>query len=450
MTVLGVGLVLGLARRDGRVAAVGIAGGGGVVGDLAGEDVGLGHGVDVLDRLGLAGSKRANLSALAIGQGRALELVLNHDVVRGQVAVIGHLDVVGDLLAQGIGAAVLGRAGRGLRNGEVGVGLLDVNLVGVRVVLVLARELDRDGVHEGAGQDVGLGDGVSRGSAHRGAGLDVLELALAQRDAGELLKRHRLDLVVDVRGLDGKGHGLAEGIGASSVRLGNDLAVIGRRRHNERTEGRHDGVVTLLRSGLGALPIDGVAVLALAHVGLGAGGLELRSLAVHEASDGSSSRQRRSVIGLRRIGSGDLEFSLVNGELLGLSGGVGVVATGSTQLDGLGLTDVRGLDVGRAVVPSLAVNAVLDLELLAVGVGRSGDTGGIGVAVVGLHHVRLRPRNLIRLDAALGHRERALVLGDAVVGLLEGLAGRVGDGVGDLTVASVHDGAGGPKVAHLA
>ena len=234
------------------------------------------------------------------------------------------------------------------------------------------------------------------------------------------------------------------------MRLGDDLAVIGRRRHNERTEGRRDGVVALLRSGLGALPIDGVAVLALAHVGLGAGGFELRRLAVHEASDGSGSLQRRAVIGLRRIGSGDLELSLVNGELLGLSGVVGVVATGGTQLDGLGLADVRGLDVGRAVVPSITINAVLDLELLAVGVGRSGDTGGIGVAVVGLHHVRLRPRNLIRLDAALGHREGALALRDVVVGLLEGLARRVGDGVGDLTVASVHDGAGGLKVAHLA
>ena len=450
VTVLGVGLVLGLARRDGRVAAVGLAGGGRGVHDLAGKDVGLGHGVDVLDRLGLAGSKRANLSALAIGQGRALELVLNHDVVRGQVAVVGHLDVVGDLLAQGIGAAVLGRAGGGLRNGEVSARLIDVNLVGVRVVLVLAGELDRDGVHKVAGQDVGLSDGVSRGSAHRGAGLDVLELALAQRDTGKLLERHRLNRVVDVRGLDGEGYGLAKGVGASLVRLGDDLAVIGRRRHDERAEGRRDGVVALLRSGLGALPIDGVAVLALAHVGLGAGGLELRRLAVHEASDGSSSRQRRAVIGLRRIGSGDLELSLVNGEFLGLSGVVGVVATGGTQLDGLGLADVRGLDVGRAVVPSITINAVLDLELLAVGVGRSGDTGGIGVAVVGLHHVRLRPRNLIRLDAALGHREGALALRDVVVGLLEGLARRVGDGVGDLTVASVHDGAGGLKVAHLA
>ena len=448
VTVLGVGLVLGLARRDGRVAAVGIAGGGGVVGDLADEDVGLGHGVDVLDRLGLAGSKRANLSALALGQGRALELVLNHDVVRGQVAVIGHLDVVGDLLAQGIGAAVLGRAGRGLRNCEVGVGLLDVNLVGVRVVLVLARELDRDGVHEGAGQDVGLGDGVGRGSAHRGAGLDVLELALAQRDAGELLERHRLGLVVDVRGLDGKGHGLAKGVGASLVRLGDDLAVIGRRRHDERAEGRRDGVVALLRSGLGALPIDGVAVLALAHVGLGAGGLELRRLAVHEASDGSGSLQRRAVIGLRRIGSGDLELSLVNGELLGLSGVVGVVAVLGTKLNGLGLTDVLRRYSRGNLRPVLAIGGVLDLERLVVLVNSRGNAGTIGLAVVGLHHVIRRPHDLVLANASRFDCELTLILHNVIVRSLEGIARGVGDGVRN-GLANHGDRANGLNVRHF-
>ena len=382
------GVVLVGARGDGgRVHGVNrvVAGGGRAVDDLAGHDVGLLHGIGEVQVLGLAGQQAGDLGGLALGQDDAFQLIGDVDVVDRQVAGVLDGDGVVDdvaLLEQGVGRNVAG-----LGDGELRVGRVDVGLVVGRELLVRAREARGRGVGELAGQDVLLLDDVGGGGAHGLAGLDVLEDALLEQGALDLVDGHGLGRVVDVGGRDGEGHGVAQAVGAGLVRLGDHNVVVDVVGHLEGADLLDDGVVGPLggvavaadeaqEAGVG--PLDGVGVGRAAHHGLAAGGGKADGLALGQAAVRAGGEEGLAVVGLGRVGGGDGQRR--GHDLVGGGAGAGVVAlAGDGHGHGAGVGGV--LAVGQLVVHALdqgvAGGGVLDDGVLLLGGAVVGDVVGV-------------------------------------------------------------------------
>ena len=331
----------------------------------AGADGGLGAGD--LEVRGLAVYKAVN--GTVGGQGLAvvgLAVGLGHHAERCLLDLISAIEA----------AAIVALAGDGYRDGAISVGEVGAVVVADLVIGALDEDLvavlnDRD---------------------------PLVLLAVVGR-IGRIVDRHAA-LALGVRD-DGLG-----GNGQRALILGLD-GVVGRFR---------------------GAPLDGIAVLGRAGIGLGAVGNNGRGLIVHEAGDavgGSGCRQGRAVVDLRRARRA--HGKRCRGNPVGLGRSAGVVAD---ALDGNG----NGADVGRVVAVRHGVVAAGN-ERLAAGVLDLGHPLLLGAVVddiarVGDGSALVAVRvGRIRHDGLSGNRQGSkLRLGNLVIAIVAFLQ-LVGNGV---------------------
>ena len=240
------------------------------------------------------------------------------------------------------------------------------------------------------------------------------------------------------------GHGHVDAVGLAVVDAG---IAAGRRDHaagelgdGQLANGFGDRVVRLLGGGARRRPVDGVGVVARAHLGLGAGGLEGRGLAVDEAGDSAGGgqgvavvnpggarrahRQRRGRDAVRALdaagvvalaGDGHLDVPRHVGEVIG--------AVGHRVVDALRQELLHVLHLGRPFVLLAVVNQIARAGNRHVG---GGD-------------------DVLRDDGQL-----ALALLDGEVAGLETVLPGVGDGIGNLALGHRHDPADRLQVIDLA
>ena len=423
---LGVG-----ARSDGNLGLVGIGAGalgGGLVHDLAGQDVGLGHDVGTGGRRRLARSKRDASGLLASVELEALQLVLDGDVRDGQVAVVLNRDLVGDGRAKLV--ATLGRRRRGdLVDGQVTVLLLGGLRINARLdgnlglIRIGTRALRGCNVHNLAGQDIVLGHDVRSlellGSTrcHRGNLPRVLGQLVGNGNVGN-------GQVAVVGDNDLVGDGLTQSVlavGGSSLGsglLGNgDVAVL---LSDDLDEVRARDLIALrviARNGCNVGNLASVNVVLCHGIGVGV------RLASARSEDGRGCVSARN----QRIAELDARHS-----------DVAVVG----DLDGVG-DDVAKLDISRLVCGLL--NAQLRVALNGLdgsgsridhhSVERINTSGGNRVVEGASIHVVLRDHVLVG-NFLLGTRSE-------VEGILGELDARVGElDARDSHVAVVGDGDG--------
>ena len=160
----------------------------------------------------------------------------------------------------------------------------------------------------------------------------------------------------------------------------------------------------------------GEGVVALAHCGLRAGDGDGHALAVDKADaralrgggDGTVG-ERSAVVLLVGVLGGKRHGALGDGDVLGAGGvlALGVVGAGRAEHDSL-MAEVREVDLGRVAHPSLAVDAVLNLESVAVLVGRGRFVGRKRFPVVDLLDVLSFPVDAIDVDLTARDGERTV------------------------------------------
>ena len=192
-----------------------------MVGDEARHHVGLLDRVAVVQRGRCARRQRIDDRALALGERRALQLVVNRDVGQRQVAGVGDADRVVDrlaLLQQVAGCHVAGLGDDELRVGSVDllVGAVATDSLGIlagrRDVFAALRVLDGIGL---GGRDVLISAGDDVGLADHVRGRELLGLAHRQRRDGLVqagLLVGYLDVGVRHVALVGDGHGVGNGV----------------------------------------------------------------------------------------------------------------------------------------------------------------------------------------------------------------------------------------------
>ena len=291
--------------------------------------------------------------------------------------------------------------------------LLDIKLVGD----VLALSVDDDQLVDRSGHARLIGRIGCRGVGVRG----LHRIALGQA-----------------------GHGHVDAVGLAVVDAG---IAAGRRDHaagelgdGQLADGFGDRVVRLFGGGACRRPVDGVGVVARAHLGLAAGGLEGRGLAVDEAGDGAGGGQGVAVVdpgGARRGHRQRRGRDAVRA--LDAAGVVALAGDGHRD-DARHVGEVIGA-VGHRVVgalhqdllPVLHLGSPLVLLAVVDQVARAGN-----------HHVG-GGGDILRDD-----RQLALSLLDGEVACLEAVLPGVGDGVGNLALGHRHDLADRLQVIDLA
>ena len=193
-------------------------------------------------------------------------------------------------------------------------------------------------------------------------------------------------------------------------------------------------------SRIGAL-VKGVGegVIAFALLGLGTSNVERDALSVDKANTLTLRSYGNVVVGKRssviRLG-GARRFqghkTLGNRNALG-SGGVlalCIVGASGAQLHNL-VTKVGNRDLGRVARPGLAINAVFDIQGIAILIGRSRSVSGKRSAFIDLLIVVGVPLNTILVDFATLNLEPAVLNHELDVG-------EVLIGVGELILGKVH------------
>ena len=353
----------------------------GRAGVVALADDGHGHGTGVGDvGTGLVGAV-GELVVLALDErlvavlddgGLALGLTVVHDVGQG---AHGHAVVLGGLNA-------LGRDGQGAVHDHEG----DLGEAGARVLEVAGLELHL------------VGAGV--GSVHSGvAGELEVGLRVELVGSGEVVALDRLLGAVVLEGAVVLGDG------------DDDLGVVGG-NDEPAVLGSH-----LVVGGVRVfVELVGESVVALAHCGLRAGNTDGHALAVDKADalalrgggDGTVG-ERSAVVGLVGALRGKRDEALGDGDALGAGGvlALGVVRAGRTEHDSL-MAEVREVDLGRVAHPRLAVDAVLNLESVAVLVGRGRFVSRKRFPVIDLLFVLGDPVHAIDVDLAARDGERTV------------------------------------------
>ena len=328
--------------------------------------------------------------------GLALGLTVVHDVGQG---AHGHVVVPGGLDA-------LGRDGQGSVLDDEG----DLGEAGARVLEVAGLQLHV------------VGTGV--GAAHGGVAGE-LEVGLRVERVGglEVVALDRLLGAVVIEGVAVLGDG-NDNLGV--VGGDDELAVLG----SHQVVG---GVRALVEH-------IGEGVVALAHCGLRAGDGDGHALAVDKADalalrsggDGTVG-ERSAVVGLVGALGGKRDKALGDGDALGAGGvlALGVVGAGRTEHDHL-MAEVREVDLGRIAHPRLAVvDAVLNLESVAVLVGRGRFMGGKRSSVIDLLDVLSAPVDAV--DVNLAARDGELTVMDDELDVREVVAD-----VGELASIEAH------------
>ena len=295
---------------------------------------------------------------------------------------------------------------------------------------VLPRTLDDHGDGSGTRKVVGH---LAVALVHDGVALGVERGAVGVLDLGHpLVRRTVVDNVL--------------GIAHDHAPVATFFAILfvdGLLGNAQGAERLGDGVVLLERGAV--IPIDGVRVLALASIGLGAGGGEREGLAVGQPLVGASRGKLLTVVDLGRIGRRYRKRSGIDEQV--------VVRLGDLEAGGdvlaLGVPDDEV--IGRGLNALTIVLGVVDilyagvggsgLERIALGqrAHRNGSTMrgsvvGIGAAGGGDHDLVFGLRN----------RQGTERLGDGVVSLL-GSAALPIDRVGVLTPANLLLLAGDPE-----
>ena len=192
--------------------------------------------------------------------------------------------------------------------------------------------------------------------------------------------------------------------------------------------------------GLAGTFVEGIVegVIAFALLGLGTSNAEGNAFAVDKANtftlggcgDGAVGK-RSSVIRLVAALGSQRHKTLGNRNALGVGSVLAlcVVGAGSTQLHGLE-TKVGDRDLGRIARPGLAINAVFDIQGIAIFIGRSRSVSGKRRAIIGLLIVVRVPHNTILVDFAALNLEPAIFnhkldVGEVLVGVGELLLGKV-------------------------
>ena len=156
------------------------------------------------------------------------------------------------------------------------------------------RRLDLDGAVDELDVQLG-GDVLALGvpdDEHVGRGSNLAVGDVRRRRAG----RGGLERVALGQGADRHGGAMGRAVvGERAARGGHDN-LVGGLGDGQLADGFGDRVVRLLGGGACRRPVDGVGVVARVHLGLGAGGLEGRGLAVDEAGDGAGGGQRLAVV----------------------------------------------------------------------------------------------------------------------------------------------------------
>ena len=193
--------------------------------------------------------------------------------------------------------------------------------------------------------------------------------------------------------------------------------------------------------GLAGTFVEGIVegVIAFALLGLGTSNAEGNAFAVDKANtftlggcgDGAVGK-RSSVIRLVAALGSQRHKTLGNRNALGVGSVLAlcVVGAGSTQLHGLE-TKVGNRDLGRVARPGLAINAVFDIQGIAIFIGRSRSVSGKRRAIIGLLIVVRVPHNTILVDLAALDLEPAVLNNKLNVG-------EVVAGVGELILGKVH------------
>ena len=310
----------------------------GVVNDMAGKDIRLGHLGTGFKALLLTGSKHSHLFL------QAGALVGYGDILDGQVAVVDHLDFILDAVPQLEAAHRRLRLG-GLRHCQVAIFRLGVHRGGG--LLGDLAQLGRNSVGEAAGQDILFGDLVFRCGAALFAAGHGRELRILQGNARNLLQGDILLAVVDIGDFDGESYQIAGLVFLLLGGLGDHQAVL----HlilvtGLGTVGHGQGAVDIFnRVTLGNIRAIGVqnlrirgVVFAAAHQRLGAGHLH----------------------GINGVACGQLAFGQLIA-VLGESGAVvhlGGAVRGDLNFDGLSL---HRIFAGKGLITQLHGNGVGDL-----------------------------------------------------------------------------------------
>ena len=428
---------LGVGDGVGHLAIghVGHGAGGAHVGDLAGDEAlvaGLLPAADLGQAVGLA--------VIGAGQGAG-----------GQV----HLaleDLVGHL-GRAVVVALAGDGhGHGTCVGDVGTGL--VGAVGELVVLALDERLVA--VLDDGGLALGLTVVHDVGQGAHGHAVDLGGLDALGRDGKGAVHDHEGDLgeagarVLEVAGLEL--HVVFAGVGAAHGRIAGELEV------GLRVELVGGLEVVALDRLLGAVVDEGTAVLgdgdddlgvisgddelavlgshlvvggvrtlvehvgegvvALAHCRLRAGDGDGHALAVDKADtlalrgggDGTVGERGAVVLLVGALG-GKRDEALGDGDALGAGGvlALGVVGAGRAKHDSL-MAEVREVDLGVVAHPRLAVvDAVLNLESVAVLVGRGRFVGRKRISVIDFLDVLSVPVDAVDVDLAARDGELAVM-----------------------------------------
>ena len=158
-------------------------------------------------------------------------------------------------------------------------------------------------------------------------------------------------------------------------------------------------------------------VVALARLGLGSSDVEGDTLTVNKANtfafrgcgDGLVDK-RLAVIRLGVVRGGQSHETRGDRDALGAGSVLAlcVVRAGGTQLHGLE-TKVGNRDLGRIARPRLAINAVLDVQCVAVLIGRGCGVSGKRGALINLLVIVRVPHNTILVDFAALNLEPAIL-----------------------------------------
>ena len=218
--------------------------------------------------------------------------------------------------------------------------------------------------------------------------------------------------------------------------LGNsddDLSVVS--GHNEFAALGGNPVV-----GLAGTFVEGIVegVIALALLGLGTSNVEGNALAVDKANtftlggcgDGAVGK-RSSVIRLVAALGSQSHKTLGNRDTLEAGGVLALCIVGASgaQLHDL-VTKVGNRDLGRVARPGLAINAVFDIQGIAMLIGRGRGVGGKRRALIDLLIVVRVPHNTILVDFAALNLEPAVLnheldVREVLIGVGELLLGKV-------------------------
>ena len=125
------------------------------------------------------------------------QLIRHRDISDGHVAVVDHIDLVGDRFTQSIFFTVGRSTGRSLGDRKVRF-ILNRIYCCIRGLGSIPNMCGHS-ICEGTIHNVCVGDGVGRSSLYGSAGFDVCKFFLFQRHAFNFIQRDRLCVLIDVR-----------------------------------------------------------------------------------------------------------------------------------------------------------------------------------------------------------------------------------------------------------